>query len=234
MEELRRELKEWEYKFFKENSRKPGSEDIRKEPAIKAKYKQYSRQKKAKDDSSHGLNTPEKDKTVQTEIDETPTKEVFPTPQLNGRVLGLFEMKLPETPSKTKETVDVCTPERNILITTPSSKRTPTYVRQRQEFKDSSPLKRTRTRKSIFQLLEEAEIGIDIDDVPTLSLDKIIEDHSTQPEDDEEPQGRKTSKKTKGQRSMKPALATDVPVTAKACQNFKRLNIQKRKMMRSR
>jgi len=116
-ERLRTELKTWERAFQKQHRHKPTPDDVKANSDINAKYKLYHKAFRAKSNSrtenattskteyvsaAHALKhiTPQKRGAHADENELTPAKEeqisddieaVGPTPQLNGRILGLFD-----------------------------------------------------------------------------------------------------------------------------------------------
>lgn len=170
MEVLKKTLKTWETLFFQENGRKPTKKDIKANKEIAAQYKEYGRLKK----QQTSLSTPAKsDVSIEQ---STPTKpkallELGPTPQLNGRLVGIFELQTPakdvtespsfgrvkkvefeEVNSDTEEvskrdlTFKTPTHQRTVLIS-PSKTGTPGYLIQRAVVSMGSPSK---SRNTIF------------------------------------------------------------------------------------
>lgn len=122
-ERLRTELKTWERAFEKEHGHKPNPVDVKADPDISAKYKQYHKSFRTRSSSimrtesskpkTEYMSTTDALKriTPQKRIREqdvlTPIKAVQisddvetvgPTPQLNGRMLGLFDGIKDQTP----------------------------------------------------------------------------------------------------------------------------------------
>jgi len=107
-ERLRTELKTWERAFQKQRGHKPTPEDVKADSEISAKYKLYHKAFRAKSNSRtkyvstvNALKqiTPQKRSRAEENV-LTPIKgeqitddieTVGPTPQLNGRILGLFD-----------------------------------------------------------------------------------------------------------------------------------------------
>jgi DNA replication and checkpoint protein len=117
---LRAELKIWERAFEKQHGHKPTPADVKANSEISAKYKLYhksfrtktsSRDEKPKEkpvytSSAHALKRITPQKRLRDDI-LTPSKSiqvsdeiesVGPTPQLNGRVMGLFDGLKDQTP----------------------------------------------------------------------------------------------------------------------------------------
>lgn len=85
MDHLKLELKRWERAFEHKHGRQPNRNDIKRVPEIKSKYIQYSllRSKpEVQSDKTH--NTPNK----------TQPTELGPTPQIYGKVISIFDMKV--------------------------------------------------------------------------------------------------------------------------------------------
>ncbi|KAI5458549.1 DNA replication/checkpoint protein [Mariannaea sp. PMI_226] len=165
-QDLRADLKKWEGEWAKShNGRKPGREDIKANPDIARKYKQYnqvreilsgkvpppppsqdSKIKKRKTDPLpaqtptkrvRNFETPSKDRSINYDNDlmNSPvvSRKLFspasvtslgPTPQRDGRVLGLFDLLVEKelgTPSKNDSPTKKNAPRR--IDATPSKKR---------------------------------------------------------------------------------------------------------------
>ena len=118
---LRTELKTWERACEKEHGHKPTQADVKANTEISIKYKLYHKSFRAAETSKRQSNRPrfEYVSTVQALKQITPQKRkrdldiitpskslrtndgvetVGPTPQLNGRMLGLFEGIQDQTP----------------------------------------------------------------------------------------------------------------------------------------
>jgi hypothetical protein len=120
-ERLRAELKAWERAFQKENGHKPTPADVKANPGISAKYKLYHKsfrmKPSTKTENSHVK--PEYISTAKALKHITPrkrirdsdvitpmkglqpndaTETIGPTPQVNGRMLGLFDGIQEQTP----------------------------------------------------------------------------------------------------------------------------------------
>lgn len=118
---LRKELKEWERVFEKEKGHKPSAADVKSDLHINAKYKLYhrlfrtnsaSQVKKSQEIVSYissakvlKQSTPRKrcapshDTPMKTPLKLEELEAVGPTPQVNGRMLGLFDGISDRTPS---------------------------------------------------------------------------------------------------------------------------------------
>lgn len=155
-------IKQWEHEFLRREGRRPTPKDVQMHPQILELYKEYQKKSRWNRQSTVETAGPSNndatvDQTAEQSIEEelaTPRKsvrEIQPTPQLQGRVLGLFDMQLPSTPEKR-------TPQKQILVETPLSRRTPSYLSQRANLiVDESPLFLRKTAKSISQVILEAE-----------------------------------------------------------------------------
>lgn len=254
---LRTKLKEWEHEFFENHNRKPTSKDIKENAFIHGLYKQYHREKAAALRAETRLReetpplpedvpqSPQRQATGEfqdAELEQTPQKpkitEVFPTPQHQGRVLGLFEIQLPTTPVKPLPVPS--TPTRNILVETPKSKRTPAYITQRGSaiYTGESPLFPRRASKSISQIIEEAENMSDIEsdfEIPQSPSRGPSEDATPVPDQPDKPEPTATKWRKRGQKRttkrvvMRPVTESDAPTKRKATENYRRLNIQKKR-----
>ena len=129
-ERLRAELKTWERAFQKEHGHKPTPRDVKADPEINKKYKLYHKAFRAESSSRtentrskteyvstvHALKqiTPQKrraeEKNVLTPAHRAQTHDdieaVGPTPQLNGRILGLFDGIQDQTPLAKRRKMD--------------------------------------------------------------------------------------------------------------------------------
>ncbi|CCH45560.1 DNA replication regulator [Wickerhamomyces ciferrii] len=101
--EIKLELKAWEYGFKKQNGRNPDKDDIKKNPEI-CKVKVIPQFH-----TPHKTSSPMKEPETPLDVDE-----LGPTPQMNGRVLGLFEViTSPKTTPQAQTTVK----KENITLT---------------------------------------------------------------------------------------------------------------------
>lgn len=112
LEEIKHEIKSWEYKFKAENDRLPLKQDVNSIPEIKklyALYKSYKTGKPVKMEKREKSHKPEKtyksdtyssplvskNRSETTDVvPPTPKGELGPTPQANGRVLSIFDFGL--------------------------------------------------------------------------------------------------------------------------------------------
>lgn len=104
---LKKELKKWEHDFIKKYNRSPKKSDIDQFPAIKLKYKSYSKYKSKKirnertpiknnylvDDTTVGK-FPNISGNNEEDFNELINEEFGPTPQIYGKSIGLFEINL--------------------------------------------------------------------------------------------------------------------------------------------
>lgn len=110
MDQLKIEIKLWERSFEKENGRLPEKEDIKADKEIKRKYKQYAQYKKLIEHQGKQEHLESK----QSGIDQTPVKAVVddakaefgPTPQMNGKLVSIFEMKFSLVKDHSSETLE--------------------------------------------------------------------------------------------------------------------------------
>lgn len=140
------ELKKWEKWFMKENGRMPGKADVAQDKKIRDKYRKYYHYRdlvkkgqveehREDEDAEPVVHTPVKKKKkerepspVEEEVDRSDGSttpmidryvELGPTPQLNGRVMGLFESS--QTPIKSTPSKKIKTP----VATSPGVMSTP-------------------------------------------------------------------------------------------------------------
>lgn len=242
---LRSKLKDWERDFFEKNQRKPSSKDIKENKYIHGLYKQYHREKaaalKADPEPAAELKPEPDPETAEIpDVERTPQKpiisEVFPTPQHQGRVMGLFDIQLPATPVKKPDIPS--TPTKAILVETPKSKRTPAYIGQRGSvvYDGESPLFPRRASKSISQIIEEVENMSDVDSdfelPPSPTQSRGVETPAVSETTDEtsQPKWKKRGQKRTTKRViMRPVTEFDAPSKRKATENYRRLNIQKKR-----
>lgn len=104
---LKKELKQWEHDFIKKYNRSPKKSDIDQFPAIKLKYKSYSRYKSKKIQNertpikdNHSAadtiieNFPNNSGTNKDDFNRLVNEEFGPTPQIYGKSISLFEVNL--------------------------------------------------------------------------------------------------------------------------------------------
>lgn len=147
--QLRAELKSWERAFERENGRKPSAADVKANPDISTKYKTYHKTfrtkcvthqenvrekiqyissasalkqitpRKPQQYTDLNMITPLKSKTINIDLES-----VGPTPQLNGRLLGLFDGIQDNTPPW-KTTTPLRQPRQKMTRTGTTVKMTP-------------------------------------------------------------------------------------------------------------
>ncbi|CAH2351826.1 DNA replication regulator Sld2p [[Candida] railenensis] len=112
MESLKLEIKRWEHNYFKHHGRVPSKSDIKKDPKTYQLYKSYKALKSGSeketkivqeggvdnnDNDNDNNNNPNdadgKDHSSDANFIRN-TAELGPTPQANGKVLSIFDMKL--------------------------------------------------------------------------------------------------------------------------------------------
>ncbi|SCU92319.1 LAFA_0F09494g1_1 [Lachancea sp. 'fantastica'] len=106
MDQLKLELKKFERRFEKKHGRPPARDDIRALPDLKYKYKQYAALQRERQRVNVLQVTPRRNVEDETDL----PLEIGPTPQMYGKVLGLFDMKM-SSPTKG---VAVMSPEGSI------------------------------------------------------------------------------------------------------------------------
>ncbi|AQZ16098.1 SLD2 (YKL108W) [Zygosaccharomyces parabailii] len=100
LEQLKVGLKTWEHDFEAKHHRAPTKDDIRRLPDIKQMYKQYQAIKKQEAKISKVVATPSKEvyspKKSRTTVDADRSSgiELGPTPQIYGKAISIFELKL--------------------------------------------------------------------------------------------------------------------------------------------
>lgn len=124
VEALKRELKLWEHEFISIHKRSPTKDDIRNNPAIKHKYKEYSSIKRK---LSLGAKTSNQNKTPKTpthgsesnvganlakeaathSVNTATPIELGPTPQIFGKSMSIFEISL----SPVRKRLELPTPD---------------------------------------------------------------------------------------------------------------------------
>ncbi|ABN65256.2 predicted protein [Scheffersomyces stipitis CBS 6054] len=143
MEQLKTVIKKWEYSFREKNDRLPSKSDIKANADIHKLYSKY-RALKSGGHSSHSKRNYENE---DIESDLIPTvRELGPTPQANGKVLSIFDMRMtpPESsPLKSRQT-----------SANPFTEfKTPTKVRVKHELRNT-PTRTDRGKESIFNKLK--------------------------------------------------------------------------------
>lgn len=161
MELLKQEIKRWEHRFEKQHGRKATKEDIRGDAVVAGMYKEFWRARKKARAPERELETatgPEREREVVVEapalgstttVSTSPTA-YGPTPQVNGRVLGLLEVSTTPTLSPSKASGSTpAAPTPLPVDNTPSA-----YFRNTQA---ASPfVLPVKKRKSLLAMLEEA------------------------------------------------------------------------------
>ena len=102
---LRKELKDWEHNFINIQNRSPTKGDIKANPSIQYKYKQYSKLKRIQSKKipseksrtgksilnvSNVIRSPD----VKRSIENNSIIEIGPTPQIYGKSISIFELNL--------------------------------------------------------------------------------------------------------------------------------------------
>ncbi|KAG0665789.1 DNA replication regulator sld2 [Maudiozyma exigua] len=116
---LRKELKDWEHDFINIQNRSPTKGDIKANPLIQYKYKQYSKlkriqSKKAPADKSHRvksahnvanvIRSPDVKKSTES---NNALIEIGPTPQIYGKSISIFELNLSPVKKKLQIPQDI-------------------------------------------------------------------------------------------------------------------------------
>lgn len=128
---LRKELKEWEHNFISSQNRSPTKHDIKSNPSVQYKYKQYSKLKKRQREEKL-QQTPRSTHTnvesVRSPITATKHQpaivEIGPTPQIFGKSISIFELNLSPVKKRLqipKDHVEENTREIEIQETEPES-----------------------------------------------------------------------------------------------------------------
>ncbi|KAH3678559.1 hypothetical protein WICMUC_001368 [Wickerhamomyces mucosus] len=262
MDELKSQIKQWEYKFFKIKGRQPTREDIKQNKDISLKYKQYNKLKNPPSTpikqkrKTHQLNTPQESSPFQNY--ETPIKpeELGPTPQLNGKVLSIFEVitspqsslkKLPRddiTDVNNEIDIDVepifKTPVKRLNFIKDNVDETPAYFKHNFQKKTStspSPLLTQRYIKPISRLhLEFEDIKDELKYGDYEEFEELYNNYDDDDEEEEEeqegngsvPWKRKVKRQT---RRVKMKSRPDIPIEPKRDLKAKLLNISKQSDM---
>ncbi|ESW96591.1 hypothetical protein KL918_000549 [Ogataea parapolymorpha] len=152
---LKREIKHWEHKYEAENGKMPTTDVIKADLAVSARYKKYHKYKKILGKLQSGALTVEQWKNqerpsqnAEQNLPRSPPpsspeseKEIGPTPQLDGRVLGIFDIEIKESPTRqtpTKQANPV------IEVASPDKFKTPTKKVERKLLFQETP-RRERT-----------------------------------------------------------------------------------------
>ncbi|KAG9251134.1 DNA replication/checkpoint protein [Emericellopsis atlantica] len=152
---VRLDLKTWETQWLEKHGKKPGREDIKSNPEIADKYRQYQRYRNildgkisppAKDQGrkrkstsnsvpvgtpskrTRHTETPSKSRVLDVQLEQTPTisRKLFsptavtslgPTPQRDGKVLGLFDLLGDDAQTPSKDKVHSTTSKSKIYAT---------------------------------------------------------------------------------------------------------------------
>jgi len=202
-----------QYRSHKKALRSPSKRSpSKRSPAKQSPSKRSPLNKRSPRKNRRPPQSPEKNASDTEE--DTPSKpavtEIFPTPQLRGRALGLFDVELPNTPSRRQHASPRRTPTKTPTNTasaleTPQSKKTPDYFLQRVDLfpadMDESPLiKHKRRGKSVSEFVKESlfaehdmrDIEKDVDEQleemmvpeePRLEMQKNIRNETEAPAD---------------------------------------------------
>ncbi|SCU94699.1 LADA_0G10440g1_1 [Lachancea dasiensis] len=124
MDQLKLELKRFERKFESKYGRTPTREDIRSLPDIKNKYKQYAvlqvdRDRKRAVENSVTEHTPQKEQSV----------EFGPTPQIYGKVMGLFDLRMSPIKNATVRSPGLLSGQGNKTLEPPKPTGSAIYAR---------------------------------------------------------------------------------------------------------
>ncbi|QLL30581.1 hypothetical protein HG536_0A03990 [Torulaspora globosa] len=92
-DQLKIELKKWEYAFIKEHGRDPNKDDIKRLPEIRNMYKKYARLRK--DHSPVASHSAQEQRSSA----KASVMELGPTPQIYGKAMSIFDMNI--SPIKT-------------------------------------------------------------------------------------------------------------------------------------
>ncbi|KAI5948849.1 SLD2 [Candida theae] len=156
---VKQEIKDWEHAFQSKHGRLPSRSDVRNNPKIKALYSKYRSCKSNKQAPA----TKEK-LTVQEDVDDnenvlpTPNGELGPTPQANGRVLSIFDVKLTPPESSPLRSKSAHVPDVLSSFDGASPETTPVKAKRRLSFstptKTSTGATPTTVTKTLQQTVE--------------------------------------------------------------------------------
>ncbi|KAG7897691.1 hypothetical protein KL935_004872 [Ogataea polymorpha] len=152
---LKREIKHWEHAYEAKNGKMPTTDVIKADLAVSARYKKYHKYKKILGKLQSGALTVEQwknqERPPQNQEQNLPRspppsspeseKEIGPTPQLDGRVLGIFDIEIKESPARqtpTKQANPV------MEVASPDNFKTPTKKVERKLLFQETP-RRERT-----------------------------------------------------------------------------------------
>lgn len=98
VDQLKIKLKTWEHQFIAQNGRGPTKDDIKKLPEVKYMYRQYSALKKQENQTTMTTTPSKKQDLSPSKTASKPCAsnalEFGPTPQIYGKAISIFEMKL--------------------------------------------------------------------------------------------------------------------------------------------
>ena len=96
--EIKLKIKEWEYAFRKQHNKLPSKADIKDDVEIHKLYSLYKSIKLGQQQKPSKQETVNEPASVQSspvkKNDYSPRGELGPTPQANGRVLSIFDLKM--------------------------------------------------------------------------------------------------------------------------------------------
>lgn len=176
--QLKEKIKAWEHDFQKKHRRVPAKQDMKLEPEISDLYKQYRLLKGTKKPAtsrkpavlerkrtfavdvggflSESDNSDENDESNATKI-EMAGAQLGPTPQANGKVLSIFDLKLTPPESSPLKSKVLSIPEMKHDAVEDGLFKTPTKIRK-LNFMDLTPtIHKTPTRNlsSKLQMISE-------------------------------------------------------------------------------
>ncbi|CAX39865.1 DNA replication and checkpoint protein, putative [Candida dubliniensis CD36] len=162
--EIKSKIKEWEYAFRKQHNKLPSKSDIKDDVEIHKLYSLYKSIKSGQSQKPSKQETTEEPASTQSspvkKNEYSPRGELGPTPQANGRVLSIFDLKMtppessplkhksdktsplsftmPPPQSPVKNIIETPTKSKNKSFTTPIKGRkivfeTPSYLNKHRQ-----------------------------------------------------------------------------------------------------
>ena len=155
---IKQQIKDWEHGFKLQHGKLPSKLDVRENPKIKALYSKYKSIKLNKQVTTTTMDksTAKEDFDEKENVLPTPNGELGPTPQANGRVLSIFDLKLTPPESSPLKNKSVNVP--NIQSDLDSPNTTPVKTNRRLSFstptKASTEATPTRMTKTLQRVAE--------------------------------------------------------------------------------
>ncbi|KAF6067051.1 DNA replication and checkpoint family protein [Candida albicans] len=226
--EIKSKIKEWEYAFRKQHNKLPSKADIKDDVEIHKLYSLYKSIKSGQQQKPSKQETVNEPASVQSSPvkrnDYSPRGELGPTPQANGRVLSIFDLKMtPPDSSPLKHKSDKASPSafampppqspvKNI-IETPTKSKNKSFV---------TPIKGRKIRSIGKRLTEVYNTSLkEAEDLKSFNLEEEFQSHEEQESEETEtttnndrkiaPRSKRTQKRSTRRVKMAPRPVNSKP-----------------------